>query len=117
MISLCLRRIISSNRALLKLRQVCCDPGLVKKLDAAKNVDHSAKRATLLSILRELAEEGRKVIVFSQFTSMLDLIAADLKVKSLDFVELRGDTRDRALPVKQFQTGPVPIFLISLKPV
>jgi superfamily II DNA or RNA helicase len=100
--------------ALLKLRQSCCDPRLVK-LSAARKVKESAKLAQLMRMLQELVEEGRRIIVFSQFTSMLDLIAEDLQLTGLQFVELRGDTRDRRTPVEQFQSGAVPIFLISLK--
>ena len=100
--------------ALLKLRQVCCDPRLVK-LSAAKEVTTSTKLEILIEKLLELADEGRRVLVFSQFTSMLDLIARELEENSLQFVELRGDTTDRATPVKRFQNGEVPVFLISLK--
>jgi SNF2 family DNA or RNA helicase len=65
--------------------------------------------------LAELVEEGRKVLVFSQFTSMLDLIGDELNKNNISYVELRGDTADRATPVNQFQEGVVPVFLISLK--
>ncbi|HEY9868749.1 MAG TPA: DEAD/DEAH box helicase [Candidatus Obscuribacterales bacterium] len=100
--------------ALLKLRQVCCDPRLVK-LDAASEVQESAKLEHLKAILEELVEEGRKVLLFSQFTSMLDIIAQELRAMRISFVELRGDTKDRETPVKQFQQGDIPLFLISLK--
>lgn len=63
--------------ALLKLRQVCCDPALVKT-DAARAVADSAKRSRLLELLAELVAEGRRVLVFSQFVEMLRLIEADL---------------------------------------
>ena len=63
--------------ALLKLRQVCCDPQLVK-LDAARKVTESAKRARLLALLEELVAEGRKVLIFSQFVEMLRLVEADV---------------------------------------
>ncbi len=66
--------------ALLKLRQVCCDPGLVK-LDAARKVAASAKRARLLALLEELVAEGRKVLVFSQFVEMLKLVERDIAVR------------------------------------
>jgi SNF2 family DNA or RNA helicase len=69
----------------------------------------------LLEMLGEMIPEGRRVLVFSQFTSMLDLIAPRLKAAGIPFVELRGDTRDRARPVEAFQAGEVPVFLISLK--
>jgi superfamily II DNA or RNA helicase len=100
--------------ALLKLRQVCCDPRLVK-LTAARQVSASAKLDHLMEMLPPLVEEGRQILLFSQFTSMLDLIKPVLAEAGIDFVELRGDTKDRALPVAQFQKGKVPLFLISLK--
>ncbi len=100
--------------ALLKLRQVCCDPRLVK-VDAAKRAKSSAKLEHLLSVLPDLIEEGRRLLLFSQFTSMLDLIKPELAARDIPFVELRGDTRDRATPVGRFQRGEVPLFLISLK--
>lgn len=100
--------------ALLKLRQVCCDPRLVK-LGVAKRVTASAKLAHLKEMLPELAEEGRRVLLFSQFTSMLDLIEAELEMLGIPYVDLRGDTVDRATPVKRFQQGKVPVFCLSLK--
>jgi SNF2 family DNA or RNA helicase len=100
--------------ALLKLRQVCCDPRLVK-LTAARRVSASAKLDHLMEMLPSLIEDGRRILLFSQFTSMLDLIKPALVETGTDFVELRGDTTDRAGPVARFQRGRVPIFLISLK--
>ncbi len=100
--------------ALLKLRQVCCDPRLVK-LTAARQVNASAKLEHLMEMLPPLIEEGRQILLFSQFTSMLDLIKPAVAEAGIDFVELRGDTKDRAGPVAQFQKGKVPLFLISLK--
>jgi superfamily II DNA or RNA helicase len=100
--------------ALLKLRQVCCDPRLVK-LTAARQVSASAKLEHLMEMLPALIEDGRQILLFSQFTSMLDLIKPALAEAGIDFVELRGDTKDRAGPVAQFQKGEVPLFLISLK--
>ncbi|WP_035691840.1 DEAD/DEAH box helicase [Azospirillum halopraeferens] len=100
--------------ALLKLRQVCCDPRLVK-LRAAPAVRTSAKLERLMELLPELVAEGRRVLLFSQFTSMLDLIAPELERSAIPFVTLTGDTRDRTTPVDRFQAGGVPVFLISLK--
>ncbi|WP_442857248.1 DEAD/DEAH box helicase [Burkholderia sp. PAMC 28687] len=100
--------------ALLKLRQVCCDPSLVK-LTRAKRVEESAKLDLLLDMLPELLEEGRRVLLFSQFTGMLAIIAAALDEAGLPYVTLTGDTRDRVTPVTRFQDGEVPLFLISLK--
>jgi len=100
--------------ALLKLRQVCCDPRLVK-LAAARRVTASAKLEHLMEMLPQLVEDGRRILLFSQFTSMLDLIKPALAEAGIEFVELRGDTTDRAKPVASFQRGKVPLFLISLK--
>jgi superfamily II DNA or RNA helicase len=100
--------------ALLKLRQACCDPRLVK-LASARNVETSAKLEDLLEMINELIPEGRRILLFSQFTSMLDLIKPRLVEAGIKFVELRGDTRDRAEPVRSFEAGEVPLFLISLK--
>lgn len=100
--------------ALLKLRQVCCDPRILK-LPAARSVEESAKLDELIDMIEQLASEGRKILVFSQFTSMLDLIGEDLNKKEIRFVELRGDTKDRVTPVKTFQETDVPVFLLSLK--
>ncbi|MDZ4254404.1 MAG: DEAD/DEAH box helicase [Sulfuritalea sp.] len=105
--------------ALLKLRQICCDPRLVK-LPAAealvkKGHAHSAKLATLMEMLDELLDEGRKVLLFSQFTSMLGLIELELEKRGIQYARLTGQTRDRETPIKDFQEGRVPLFLISLK--
>jgi SNF2 family DNA or RNA helicase len=100
--------------ALLKLRQACCDPRLVK-LSAARSVTSSAKLDDLMEMLTEQLAEGRRILLFSQFTSMLDLIRPRLEEAGIRFVELRGDTHDRAEPVRSFEAGEVPLFLISLK--
>lgn len=100
--------------ALLKLRQVCCDPRLLK-LSSAKKVKEHAKLDLLMEMLPELVSEGRRILVFSQFTSMLELIEAELTAEKLTYVKLTGDTQNREEVVRQFQEGEVPIFLISLK--
>jgi superfamily II DNA or RNA helicase len=100
--------------ALLKLRQVCCDPRLVRS-DAAKKVRESAKLERLQELLPELVAEGRRVLLFSQFTSMLALIEQAVHALGITFVKLTGETKDRATPVARFQRGEVPLFLISLK--
>ncbi len=100
--------------ALLKLRQVCCDPRLVK-MKAASGVKSSAKLAELMEMLPTLIEEGRRILLFSQFTSMLDLIKKELAKTDIAYVELRGTTKDRRTPITEFQSGKVPLFLISLK--
>jgi superfamily II DNA or RNA helicase len=100
--------------ALLKMRQVCCDPRLLK-IDSAKNVKESAKLQFLIDTLPEMIEEGRKILLFSQFTSMLALIEAELHKLKIPYVILTGQTKDRQTPINDFQSGKVPLFLISLK--
>jgi SNF2 family DNA or RNA helicase len=97
--------------ALLKLRQVCCDPRLLKGAGDAG----SAKLGALMELLETLLSEGRKVLVFSQFTSVLALIGDALRARAVEFVVLTGDTVDRAAPIAAFQQGKVGVFLISLK--
>jgi len=100
--------------ALLKLRQACCDPRLVK-LPSAADITSSAKLDRLMDMLSVLLEDGRKVLLFSQFTSMLNLIEERLKEARMDWVRISGDVIDRDTPVQRFQAGEVPLFLISLK--
>ena len=100
--------------ALLKLRQICCDPRLLKNTEGASRVG-SAKLDLLLELVPELVAEGRRILLFSQFVGMLNLIEAELVKLGIDFVKLTGQTRDRQKVVERFQTGQVPIFLISLK--
>lgn len=100
--------------ALLKLRQVCCDPRLVA-MENKENIDESAKLEFLMEMLTQMMEEKRKVLIFSQFTSMLALIAEALNENKISYTILTGDTKDRNTPVLEFQNGPTPIMLVSLK--
>lgn len=100
--------------ALLKLRQVCCDPRLLK-LPQARRAKESAKLERLMEMVPELVGEGRRILLFSQFTSMLELIEDELNDLKIRYVKLTGDTEDRAEPVRRFQAGEVPVFLLSLK--
>ena len=100
--------------ALLKLRQVCCDPHLLK-LDAAKKVKTSAKLEHLMELLPEMLAEGRRILLFSQFTSMLTLIEAELAKRNIAWVKLTGQSQKRDALIEQFTSGAVPLFLISLK--
>ena len=100
--------------ALMKLRQVCCDPQLLS-LEAAQKVQESAKLEQLMQMLPEMVEEGRRVLVFSQFTSMLGRIESRLKEAGLRWAKLTGQTQKREDAIAQFTSGAVPIFLISLK--
>ena len=101
--------------ALLKLRQTCCDPRLLKLTGKSSAKAGSAKLERLLDMLEELIEEGRKIIVFSQFTSMLDLIRPQLDKARVQYALLTGQTKDREAQIKRFDDGAVPVFLISLK--
>lgn len=102
--------------ALLKLRQACCDPRLIKgALENKKKQNKSAKMSLLMNMVSELLQEGRRILLFSQFTEMLALIEQALLKEKIAYVKLTGQTRDRATPVQQFQSGEVPLFLISLK--
>lgn len=100
--------------ALLKLRQVCCDPALVKS-DTARSVTDSAKRARLRELLAELVAEGRRVLVFSQFVEMLRLIEADLIQADIPYLTLTGQTQKRTDVLEAFAQGDAPVFLLSLK--
>ena len=108
--------------ALLKLRQVCCDPRLVSAKGGGSalakedvGIEQSAKLATLMEMIEELMNERRHVLVFSQFTSMLELIEVELAARNYKWAKLTGETVDRQAEVEKFQGGKVPIFLLSLK--
>ncbi len=100
--------------ALLKLRQVCCDPRLVK-LPMANQTNESAKLELLQTMLPSMIEEGRRILLFSSFATMLDLIEEECKKLSIPYAKLTGKTVDREKPIQAFQEGHVPLFLISLK--
>jgi len=100
--------------ALLKLRQTCCDPRLLK-LQQAKVVKESAKLQMLMEMLPELLEEGRRVLIFSQFVSMLRLIQQELDEVNIGYLSLTGETRKRDEVIQQFDDGQADVFLISLK--
>ncbi|WP_091980794.1 DEAD/DEAH box helicase [Pseudoalteromonas denitrificans] len=108
--------------ALLRLRQACCDPRLVNGVDdlesmalSNKSAVHSAKLAWLSENLPLMLAKGRKIIIFSQFTSMLSLIEQELAQLNIKYSILTGKTKDRDEAVNSFQEGDNPIFLISLK--
>jgi len=101
--------------ALLKLRQTCCDPRLVKLPGQQQRIHESAKLDLLMEMLEELLEEGRSILLFSQFTSMLALIEEDLERRAIPYVKLTGQTKQRETPILRFQRGEVKLFLISLK--
>ncbi|AGA33930.1 Helicase, SNF2/RAD54 family [Thioalkalivibrio nitratireducens DSM 14787] len=99
--------------ALLQLRQLCCDPRL---LDAERYRDTgSAKREHLRAMVRELVEEGRVLLVFSQFRRMLDWISEDLTESGIEHQMLTGRTQNRQAVIDAFRQGAGQVFLISLK--
>ncbi len=101
--------------ALLKLRQVCCDPRLISLPEAEMAYGSSAKLDVLMELIDSLMLEGRRVLVFSQFTSMLSLIEAQINERQYKYLKLTGKTQNRQTVVRDFQDGAAPIFLISLK--
>ncbi len=103
--------------AILKLRQLCISTKLLDP-DSGKQGEHSPKMSYLIKQLQELLEEGHSALVFSQFTSGLDLFEVDLKNSGIPFFRLDGKTptQKRKDLVKGFQEGTEPsIFLLSLK--
>ena len=89
-------------------------PALVK-LDSARGVQASAKTDLLMSMLDELISEGKKILLFSQFTEMLGLIEVELDKRDIRYAKLTGRTRKRDDVIDSFQHGDIPLFLISLK--
>ncbi len=104
------------GNALLRLRQVCCHPALLKLSSVTENTD-SAKLNWLSTVLPNMVEEGNRILLFSSFTSMLDIIEEHLKHLKIDSIKLTGKTpaNRRGALIDKFQAGDVPVFLISLK--
>lgn len=101
--------------ALLKLRQICNHPSLLDtSFIGEKNI--SGKYEQFLELLFEVIETGEKVLVFSQFTSMLDIFEKDLKSEGVEYLRLDGSTKNRQQVVERFNDDDsVKVFLISLK--
>ncbi|MCP5071263.1 MAG: DEAD/DEAH box helicase, partial [bacterium] len=104
--------VLAALEALLRLRQACCHPQLIP----GQQLDLSAKLELLSDRLETAASEGHKALVFSQWTSLLDLVEPKLRQAGLAFTRLDGSTRDRGAVVREFSesSGP-PVFLISLR--
>ena len=100
--------------ALLKLRQACCDARLVP-VEHARSVQSNAKLQWLRDTLPEMLEEGRNILLFSQFASMLTLIEDELNALGISYSKLTGQTRHRQQQIDAFQHGDTRVFLISLK--
>lgn len=107
---------IAVFEAILRLRQICCHPLLIPSIPPSIGFENSAKLQALMQDLGTFIAEGQKVLVYSQFTSMLALLSKACKEQQWSFVTLDGSTTNREEVVKQFQTDPsISIFLISLK--
>jgi superfamily II DNA or RNA helicase len=100
--------------ALMKLRQVCCDPRLVS-VSSARRVTSSAKFDLFFELVTSQLEQGRRVLVFSQFTRMLALLSEGLKQRQVRTVELTGSTVDRQAVCDVFEARKADVFLLSLK--
>ena len=101
-------------QALTRLRQICCHPNLVDK-GGDKNHD-SAKLSATLELIEELHAGGHKVLLFSQFVSMLEIIRDKLEEMSVPYYWLTGSTNNRSEVVDQFQNdADACVFLLSLK--
>jgi SNF2 family DNA or RNA helicase len=99
--------------ALLRLRQAACHPGLI---DKSRTEEPSAKLDALLEQIEQVVDEDHKVLVFSQFTSLLAIVRQRLDKDGVTYEYLDGKTRDREARVNRFQTDPAcKLFLISLK--
>ncbi len=99
---------------LLRLRQICCDLRLLK-LDNSEAAAASGKVDLFTELLEEIEDGGHRVLVFSQFTSMLSLLRERLDEENTPYCYLDGQTRNRGAVVNQFQQSDIPVFLISLR--
>lgn len=98
---------------LTKIRQICCDPSLLFE----NYHGESAKRLACMELIASAIEGGHRMLVFSQFTSMLELLEQDLDADKIPYYKITGATpkEERMRLVKAFNEGDTPVFLISLK--
>ncbi len=101
--------------ALLRLRQTCCDLRLLKMEEETDPREPSGKLLMLEELLNEAIDGGHRVLIFSQFTSMLKILRETLARLEIAQCYLDGQTKDRAAEVDRFESGDASIFLISLK--
>jgi SNF2 family DNA or RNA helicase len=109
---------ISVLAALLRLRQVCCDPRLLKDRDPKVAAPPSAKLTSLMERIEEIVDAGHKILIFSQFVEMLSLIETELEKAKYPYEYIDGQTpaKERLDRVNRFnEDDSIPIFLISLK--
>ena len=100
---------------LLRLRQICCHLDLLK-LPGLEAKDPSAKMDLFFELLDEAMDAGHRVLVFSQFVSMLTILRAELGRRNLRYCYLDGATQERLKIVQEFnRDASIPLFLISLK--
>ena len=100
--------------ALLKLRQVCCHPSLLK-IEEASKLKTSSKLEMFLELIDELLEENRTILVFSQFTTMIKIIEEEFEKRNISYSTLTGSTKNRDAVIDEFKSGKSKVFLISLK--
>lgn len=106
---------LSIFSALLRLRQICCHPRLYDK-DNVKHIMSSGKFEKLKVMLEEIISEKHRVLLFSQFVEMLDIVKVWLDRAGIPYSYLTGKTKDRQGAVEKFNNNPhIPIFLVSLK--
>lgn len=98
---------------LTKIRQICCDPSLLFEDYSGE----SAKRTACMDLVQSAMDGGHRMLIFSQFTSMLALLEEDLKAAGIDYFKITGSTpkETRISLVNQFNEGETPVFLVSLK--
>ena len=101
--------------ALLRLRQAACDARLLNMENPPSDQEASGKLELLEELLAEALDGGHRVLVFSQFVTMLGIIRERLDAVSVGYCYLDGQSEDRAAQVAKFQSGGAPVFLISLK--
>ena len=98
--------------ALLRLRQMACDPRLV---DSKYSAQDSAKLEALRELVAEVIASGRRALVFSQFVQLLTLVREELDGQKIDYAYLDGRTRNREMEIERFINGSMPVFLLSLR--
>ncbi|MBQ8159124.1 MAG: DEAD/DEAH box helicase [Clostridia bacterium] len=98
---------------LMRIRQICCDPSLVFENYKGK----SAKREACMELVQSAMDGGHRMLIFSQFTSMLELLEKDLAANGIEYFKITGSTpkEKRLAMVHEFNEGDVPVFLVSLK--